>query len=61
MKFRAFAWLPLAAALLPQLAAAAAFTPGNLVVYQVGDGSAVLSSAGTAIFVNEYTPAGSLV
>lgn len=60
MKFRAYAWLPLAAALLPQFAAAAAFTPGNLVVYRVGDGSAALSSAGTALFIDEYSPTGSL-
>lgn len=42
-------------------AQAAAFTPGNLVVYRVGDGSAALSSVGTAVFLDEYTPAGALV
>lgn len=40
---------------------AAPFTPGNLVVARVGDGSAALSSAATAIFLLEYTPAGTLV
>lgn len=36
----------------------AQFTAGNVVVMQVGDGSAALSSAGTALFLKEYTPAG---
>jgi len=40
---------------------AAPFTPGNLVVYRVGDGSAVLTNAATAVFLDEYTPAGALV
>ena len=39
----------------------AAFTPGNLVVYRQGDGAAALGSAGTAIFLDEYTTAGALV
>ncbi|GAA4667054.1 hypothetical protein GCM10025780_06380 [Frondihabitans cladoniiphilus] len=41
--------------------AATAFTPGDLVVYRVGDGSSALSSAATAVFLDEYTPAGRLV
>lgn len=48
--------LPVASTLL-----AAPFTPGNLVVYRVGDGSASLTSAATAVFLDEFTPAGSLV
>ncbi len=40
---------------------AAPFTPGNLVIYRVGDGAAALSSAATAVFLDEYTPAGTLV
>jgi uncharacterized repeat protein (TIGR01451 family) len=40
---------------------AAAFTPGNIVVYRVGDGSAALSNAATAVFLDEYTPSGTLV
>ena len=39
----------------------AAFTPGNLVVYRVGDGSATLTSTATAVFLDEYTPGGTLV
>jgi DNA/RNA endonuclease G (NUC1) len=38
-----------------------AFTAGDLVVYRVGDGSAALGSTATAVFVDEYTPAGTLV
>lgn len=37
------------------------FTQGNLAVLRVGDGSAALSSASTAIFIDEFTPAGTLV
>src|SRR5580765_5486252 len=40
---------------------AAPFTPGNVVVYRVGDGTAALSTAATAIFLDEYTNAGALV
>ena len=40
---------------------AASFSPGNLVVYRVGDGSASLTSNATAVFLDEYTPAGALV
>lgn len=38
-----------------------AFTAGNVVVSRVGDGSAALSSAGTATFLDEYTTSGALV
>lgn len=40
---------------------AAAFSPGNLVVARVGDGSAGLGSTATALFLDEYTTAGTLV
>ncbi|MBI1189499.1 MAG: hypothetical protein GC200_02300 [Tepidisphaera sp.] len=40
---------------------AALITPGNVVVYRIGDTTNALSSAGTAVFVDEYTPAGALV
>ena len=40
---------------------ASAFTPGNLVVVRIGNGSAALSSAATPVFLDEYTPAGGLV
>src|SRR5438067_9892638 len=41
--------------------AAAPFTVGNIVLYRVGDGSAALAGTGTAVFLDEYTPAGTLV
>ncbi|HEX8913800.1 MAG TPA: PEP-CTERM sorting domain-containing protein [Humisphaera sp.] len=42
-------------------ALAAPITAGNLVVYRVGDGSAALTNAGTAVFLDEYTATGTLV
>ena len=44
-----------------QAAAASSFTPGDLVVYRVGDGSAGLTSSGNAVFLDEYSPSGALV
>jgi predicted extracellular nuclease len=40
---------------------AAPFTPGNIVVYRIGDGSAALTSNATAVFLDEYTTTGTLV
>ncbi|MEP6849223.1 MAG: hypothetical protein ABI999_10235 [Acidobacteriota bacterium] len=40
---------------------AEAFTPGNLVVCRVGDGSSVLGSRAAPVFIDEYTPAGVFV
>lgn len=51
----------LAAAALPAAANAAAFTPGNVVVERIGTGAAALTNAATAVFLDEYTPAGTLV
>jgi len=39
----------------------AQITPGNLVVARVGTGSAALSNAATAVFLDEYTQAGAFV
>ena len=36
----------------------ASFTAGDLVIYRVGTGSAALSSAATAVFLDEYTTSG---
>ncbi len=48
--------------LLPgSVALAASFTPGNIVVYRVGDGSASLVNTGNAVFLDEYTLSGTLV
>src|SRR3954470_8582522 len=49
------------ASLVLSFAHAAAFTPGNIVVYRIGDGSAALSNLATPVFLDEYSPAGSLV
>jgi hypothetical protein len=40
---------------------AMAFTPGNLAVYRVGDGSVSLTSAAAPVYIDEFTPAGNLV
>src|SRR4051812_5637553 len=40
---------------------AAPFTPGNLVIYRIGNGGAALSNAAAAVFLDEYTTAGVLV
>ncbi|MCB2408983.1 T9SS type A sorting domain-containing protein [Hymenobacter lucidus] len=37
------------------------FTPGNLALVRVGDGSAALTSAAAPVFIDEYTPSGTLV
>ena len=42
-------------------ASAAAITPGNVVVYRVGDGSGTLGNASTAVFLDEYSTTGALV
>lgn len=43
------------------VASAAPITPGNLVIARVGDGTAALSTAATAVFLDEYTTGGTLV
>ena len=43
------------------LHAAPGFTPGNVVVYRVGDGVTALSGNAAAVFLDEYTPSGTLV
>jgi hypothetical protein len=40
---------------------ASAFLPNSLIVARVGDGSAALSSAATALFLDEYTTLGTLI
>ena len=37
------------------------FTPGNVVVYRVGTGSGSLLNSGNPVFLDEYTPGGTLV
>lgn len=43
------------------VAAAAPFTPGNVVVYRAGNGSGGLVATGNPVFLDEYSPAGTLV
>src|ERR1700689_4314735 len=33
----------------------AAFTPGNVVVYRIGDGTQPITNAGQTVFLDEYT------
>ena len=40
---------------------AAPFTPGNLAVYRAGSGSGSLVSTGSPVFIDEYSPTGTLV
>ncbi len=42
-------------------ALAGPFTPGNIVISRVGDGSAALNSNATAVFLDEYTTSGVFV
>jgi hypothetical protein len=51
----------LVAAFAAGSALAAPFKPGNIVVARVGDGTAALTNAATAVFLDEYSPAGQLV
>ncbi|MFY7964140.1 MAG: T9SS type A sorting domain-containing protein [Chitinophagaceae bacterium] len=37
------------------------FTPGNIIVYKVGDSATALSGNGSPIFLNEYTTSGAFV
>ena len=39
----------------------AQFTAGNVVIYRVGDGVSALANTGNAVFLDEYTTAGTLV
>ncbi len=47
-------YISLFAMLLSAYAMAQNFTPGNLVVYRAGDGSAAVGTTGTAVFLDEY-------
>ncbi|CAN5759732.1 hypothetical protein BH10CHL1_BH10CHL1_25680 [soil metagenome] len=53
--------LALVAALPSSGVMAAPLTPGNLVVLRLGDGSTALSSAAAPVFLDEFTPTGTLV
>ena len=57
----AIACAPTALVLGASPALAAPVGSGDLVVYRVGDGTAPLSSAATAVFLDEFTPVGAPV
>jgi hypothetical protein len=46
---------------IPGFCQAAAFLPGDLVIYRIGDGTAALINSGNAVFLDEYTTSGGLV
>ena len=46
---------------IDQPAPLAPLTSGNLVIYRVGTGAAALNANATAVFLDEYSPAGALV
>lgn len=54
-------WLALPFALFAVQGFALPVTPGNLVVYRVGDGTTALGALATPVFLDEYTQSGSLV
>ncbi|PYJ00172.1 MAG: hypothetical protein DME25_21345, partial [Verrucomicrobia bacterium] len=39
----------------------AALTPGDLVIYRVGDGTAALGTTAASVFLDEYTTGGTFV
>lgn len=47
--------------LSPTGAQAAGFTGGNLVVYRVGDGGPALNNSAAKVFLDEYSPTGTLI
>jgi lysophospholipase L1-like esterase len=55
------ALVPLSMLMATSLTIAAPFTNGNVAVYRAGTGAVALSPNGDAVFIDEYTPAGTLV
>ncbi len=48
-------------ALEPRQLLTSSFTPGDLVIYRIGTGATALDGSATAVFLDEYTPTGTLV
>jgi hypothetical protein len=48
-------------AFFAQAACGGSFHPGDIVVYRVGSGTGSLVSTGNAVFLDEFTPTGTLV
>jgi hypothetical protein len=40
---------------------AQSFTPGNLAVLRIGNGTEALTNSGNTIFVDQYSPSGGLI
>ena len=59
--FKALASIVVLGLLLAAPAEASDMTPGDLLIYRVGDGSMSLSATGDPVFLDEYTPSGKLV
>src|SRR5271167_261026 len=55
-----FTSLVLSMLMLGVASQAAPFAPGDIDVYRVGDGTATLATTGNAVFLDEYTPDGTL-
>jgi hypothetical protein len=60
-KMVALALAAATSAVLSGQSIAAPQTPGNLAILRVGEGATALSNASTAVFVDQYTPAGVFV
>src|SRR5262245_6238831 len=62
---RTVAWVSLGIAVVfgfhATPASAAMVAPGNLIVFRVGDGVAALTTAAASVFLDEYSPLGTLV
>ncbi len=56
-----FSALCVALCTLTQLVSAAPLTPGHLVVYRIGTGSGSLVNTGNPVFLDEFSPSGTLV
>jgi hypothetical protein len=54
-------WFALSSLAIAAASGAAPIGNGNLVIYRVGTGAAALGTTATAVFLDEYTPTGSLV
>lgn len=57
----AAAFVVIGLTLTQTIAQAAPFTAGDVVVYRVGDGTTSLINTGNSVFIDEYSPTGSLV
>lgn len=59
--YNLFLGLAIVASALASTSHAGTFIPGNLAIYRVGDGQSYSNGAAAPVFVDEYTPTGTLV